>query len=264
MYNDITKTLTHMNKNVTITFHSMFVRGDGDSDVFGLTNPGELYYTIKVLTIDAVGSGRTKLQIERPKENQLSIAAGQSITEFIPGNPLVTFTRFMLPDGSRVQLSALIGDDDDAFFSPGQTNLASNSREIPTNFSGTATNQVLRIMGNGLDIDLIYSVSVEGVPEEGLMGVEMFTLVNFNRKGISQLFQAGEFPRLRSGFVQSKSVKDDTICSVKVGKGFTVQLFKDANFSTANGTRTLTSSVDDLGPDWNNQISSFIVNRVAP
>ena len=41
-------------------------------------------------------------------------------------------------------------------------------------------------------------------------------------------------------------------------------LSNETNFSSVNGVRTLTSNVDDLGPDWNGQISSFIVNRVAP
>lgn len=268
-----------MDKKVTINFHSMFVREDGDTDTLGIPNPGELFYNIKVEIISATGIAKNVLEITRPKEKRISILAGKSITEFTPDNPFVTFTQFVLPGESQIKLSATIQDEGErGLFLRDSSNTASNSQNIPTNFIGTAANQVLRINGDGLDIDLIYSVLVDGGVVEGLEGVEMFTNRKFQLPifgsiggGFSEVFPIGAFPTLpkqapggKKGGLKILGVTDNSISSIKVGKGYIVELFKETNFSSVNGVRTLTSNVDDLGPDWNGQISSFIVNRVAP
>lgn len=289
-----------MERTANITFKSMFVRGDGDTDFFFAgKDPGELYYTILVEKIKSSGQSETLLKIERTRTNQIQKFSGgtisqQELTSGMPFKQFVPdFVDFDLEAGSKVKIKAEIREDDGLFGG----DFAGSNRVFDEKFVGDFPNETLRVQNKKeLDIDLLYSVRVTEIPgliqipdpvkdagitqtgnEVKLKGVEMFTSREFQLppfgRGFSEVFPVGEYPILRQQIpssgkpadlaLQLIGILDNNISSIKVGKGFKVTIFMDPDFGQTTGKAiTLTANVADLGLIWDNKISSFIVGEL--
>lgn len=285
-----------MTKNITITFKSMSIRGDGDSG-----SAGELYYDIFVDVLAVNTPPKRVFSLSRSESGVISKNDGETISqaELSPNSSLAaTTTTLSVNVGDSFRVSAIVRESDSvgiSFFKiESHDETPVHSEEFRVTDTGTIPlqgTQTFNMNGQGISVDLNYDVTVQpellvpfidplqqaGItqapPVEGLKGVEMFTNRQFKLPpfgsftgGFSQVFPIGEFPTLppsSKGVKKSLGVTDNSINSIRVGSGLRVTLFMEPNFQqTAGEVITLTGNVNDLGPTWGGKISSFIVSEI--
>lgn len=94
------------------------------------------------------------------------------------------------------------------------------------------------------------------VPAPSGDGVTMYTDSDFGGSAVT--FGIGEY---NMNAMQSAGIPNDSISSIKVPLGYKLTVFKDIDFGGAN--QVYSGDVSNVGNDWNDQITSFVVEEAT-
>lgn len=87
-------------------------------------------------------------------------------------------------------------------------------------------------------------------------GVTMYTDINYGGTGVT--FGIGEYDM---SDMQSAGIGNDSISSIKVPLGYKLTVYQDINFS--GGTNVYAGDAAYVGNDWNDQITSFVIEEAT-